>query len=176
MAQPDTTSTSRIPRPSISPRFIPSSNFSNLSLLSESSTGSWERGRVHSNARSPPTHPNLFAEKAAEGSPLRKSHSHVKESSPADGQANLPARLPMRAGPSQHRQQRDGYGFRPASGQTTPTGLGNGSLFSPFVSLPPNGSLEEADNRGDDRDEMDHLPDVRTMDQLRAGVLDELMN
>ena len=63
------------------------------------------------------------------------------------------------------RQQREGYGFRPKSGQTTPTGSSNGPAFSPFVTV--------SGGRGDD-DDMDHRPDGMSMDDLREDIRGEL--
>lgn len=180
MSQSGSNYASRIPRPSGSPKAIPMPNLSNLSLLSESSTGPWERGRMHHNARSPPTQSNMLETKAAEGSPLRPSHPQSKDISPTQ-RPNHPGRMVMPPGSSHYRQQREGYGFRPASGSSTPSGLYSGSLFSPFLDVTPNGSSSRsmqngADDERDGRDEMDHLPDVRSMEQLREEVRSELEN
>lgn len=177
---PSSASASRIPRLSGSPRSIPISNLSNLSLLSESSTGSWERGRMHGNARSPPAHPNMLADKVAEGSPLRASHSQMHGGSRSNGQKDRSTVAVSSSGSMRPRQQREGYGFRPASGHTTPNGSGTASLFSPFSLVNANGSSSRnqtgLNTEREDRDEMDHLPDVRSMDQLREAVRSELTN
>ncbi|KAK4687047.1 GTP cyclohydrolase IA, partial [Tremellales sp. Uapishka_1] len=95
------------------PRPIPTPNLSNLSLLSESSVGSWERGRLHGNARSPPTASQMLPSVGdiGGGSYPTPSNSFTTLTSPP--KIELPARQP-----------REGYGFRPASGANTPTANG----------------------------------------------------
>jgi GTP cyclohydrolase I len=95
-------------------------NMANLSALSESSTGSWERGRQSANARSPPATSvlddayakmrglDIGASAAAPRAPAAASSSTTKEA--------LRVIYP--------RTPREGYGFRPASGASTPTGTG----------------------------------------------------
>ena len=77
------------------------------------------------------------------------------------------------ASPFPPRQARDGYGFRPPSGQSTPTGTASSSTFSPFIPLSA-GSSGFRRNRDDD-DDMDHMPDGRNLDSLREEVRTELV-
>ncbi|RXK36224.1 GTP cyclohydrolase I [Tremella mesenterica] len=208
MSRPN--SASRLPRPISTPpkptRQTP--DYPSLSLLSESSTGPWERGRMHSNARSPPTHLQLaeqlrrHAEPISPRSKLNTTTSsgaiHVSSTkspwpaskpaldrSPAlpkaQGRAKqmLPTSSSMSSkssksstspptsnikSPLQNRQAREGFGFRPKSGQSTPTGSANGAFFSPYVSV----------ESGRSDDEMDHRPDGKSMEELREDVRQEL--
>lgn len=85
----------------------PIPNLSNLAHL-ESSTGSWERGPSNMNARSPPSTSVLEAQMQA----IAVSASPV---SPTSGAG--PSSAPRAIFP---RTPREGYGFRPQSGASTP--------------------------------------------------------
>lgn len=67
-----------------------------MAALGESSTGSWERGRLHGNARSPPEQTRLVGSKALQEVDAKYTRSFSE------------------------RPQREGYGFRPTSGSSTP--------------------------------------------------------
>ena len=137
---------------------------------------------MHGNARSQPEQQNMLADKVADGPSLQKSHSQMKGGSPSDERKKHPSRAVIPSASIHPRQQREGYGFRPASGQTTPTGNGGpASLFSPLGLANTNGSSSRSNQDGsstetDYRDEMDHRPDVRSMDQLWDNVSSELSN
>ncbi|OCF36622.1 GTP cyclohydrolase I [Kwoniella heveanensis CBS 569] len=202
-AKPASPSKSTSASASLSPqsaRPIPTQNLNNLSLLSESSTGSWERGRMHGNARSPPTHPSLLKDGLPLHPPIAGAAGSAKsttttESSgagagaggaytqprpwpasqglsspnPATGRVNFPP------GPHYTRQAKEGYGFRPTSGSSTPTGTGQNQsgLNYPFpMTSSSTGSSRRL--RNDDDDDADHRPDGRTMDDLRSEVRTEL--
>lgn len=75
---------------------IPQKAAENLTALGESSTGSWERGRLHGNARSPPEQTRLVGSKALQEVDAKYTRSFSE------------------------RPQREGYGFRPTSGSSTP--------------------------------------------------------
>ncbi|ORX33740.1 hypothetical protein BD324DRAFT_683933 [Kockovaella imperatae] len=167
-------------------------NLQALSNLSESSTGSWERGHISSNARSPPRHSMLLVDHPPENRDGAADSSASSPSSRVEGppfngesstrQPNLslsnlsldsrarsgPASGPSAQSPLYPRQPRDGYGFRPPSGASTPTGTGSSSNFSPFV------PVSVTSIRYDD-DDMDHMPDGRGIDSLREEVKTELV-
>ncbi|KAK8869615.1 GTP cyclohydrolase I [Kwoniella newhampshirensis] len=181
--RPRSPSASRPSQPPQSARPIPTANLSNLSLLSQSSTGSWERGRMHGNARSPPAHPssilsdgNSFA--AANAAQAGSSEGGGPRPWPVDQSLSEPNPSTGRQtfqpppAPSYPRTPREGYGFRPSSGQSTP----NSTSAAPSLSYPfPNGgSSRRLTSRDDDEDEGDHRPDGRTMESLRAEVREEL--
>ena len=135
---------------------------------------------MHGNARSPPSHSNSHVDKSVNGSPLRPAHPRPKTKDTHQARSQ-PARiaLPSPSSAIHARQQIEGYGFRPTSGQTTPNGSGRGDLFSPFLTVQSNGASssrtrDEVDEEKDERDDMDHLPDPRTMDELRDEVRSEL--
>ncbi|KAL7424200.1 hypothetical protein Q5752_001786 [Cryptotrichosporon argae] len=159
------------------PRAIPLATASNLDLLSESSTGAWERGRMHGNARSPPSVSYLSENLES----LRVRDSHVPAQPHADGREapaapGGPGKIALPRAPSYPRQPREGYGFRPASGTSTPTGPGHfGQLGSAPMSPPqtaeaadePEGSDAEAAREAEATDrEMDE--EVRRV--LRDGA------
>lgn len=239
------------------PQNIP--NLSNLSLLSESSVGSWERGRLHSNARSPPTHSSILssahddarpsslvttmsvasavgklpAQALEEGSKgqstvdastptsaaqqpypdqsqsgkSRTTIEHItgqrtatptpSSTGPASASSTRPTHIDFASQPPAlyPRQAREGYGFRPASGASTPTGYGGpiasgsssssagglgGQLhptipFSPIM-MPSGGQTSSSRATGrDDDDDGDHRPDGRLMEDLRQEVRGELV-
>jgi GTP cyclohydrolase I len=116
---------------------------------------------MSNNARSPPTHPSVLSERAAlkekATSPLQRPTSRLPPSK---------VQMPSAANSAIYaRQQREGYGFRPSSGTSTPTGgAGMGSAFPSFSS-----------GRGYEDDDVDHRPDGRTLEDLRQGVRDELV-
>lgn len=195
---------SRIPQATNSPRPIPTPQLNNLSLLSESSTGSWERGRMHGNARSPPTHPSLLADSLASGAGPQPAtqkawpaNRGLSSPNPATGRQNFP----LAQAPNYQRQAREGYGFRPTSGQTTPTHTGQGAAQFPFTAVNPasggshsNGASPQQPRSSSaapapapvasssrtrrtaerDDDDMDHMPDGQTVEELRKGVRAEL--
>ncbi|WVQ98928.1 GTP cyclohydrolase I [Kwoniella sp. CBS 9459] len=196
-----TTSTSASLSPQ-SARPIPAQNLNNLSILSESSTGSWERGRMHGNARSPPTHPSLLKEglplhppagkaklpesattsttdSSSVGGAAGASYSQprpwpasqeLSRPNPSTGRVNFPP------GPQYSRQAKEGYGFRPTSGSSTPTGThqSHGGLNYPFPMIGSSATGSSRRTRNDDDDDADHRPDGRTMDELRSEVRGEL--
>lgn len=181
-----------------SPRSIPTANLNNLSLLSESSTGSWERGRMAGNARSPPTNSILADSLAAGVAPVAAGVNVVEggnDLSPSSGAKSLrsggaypqpqrpwpadkglsrpnPAtgRVSFPSVPQYARQAREGYGFRPRSGQTTPTTGAEASLTYPF----PSTSSSRVPRPKEDDDDLDHRPDGKSMDELRDEVREEL--
>ena len=160
------------PKSTSAPRAIgPGPNLRALSDLSESSTGSWERGTNVGNARSPPTHPSVLSERAAQKervtSPLNAATgafgidmSNAKTSSHRipPGSISMP---PSSVNTLPPRLATPGYGFRPPSGQSTPT------------TSHTTGFLPSASARRDD-DDMDHRPDGQSMEQLRNGVRESL--
>ncbi|WVQ71871.1 GTP cyclohydrolase I [Cryptococcus sp. DSM 104548] len=160
-----------------SARPIPSQNRNNLDLLSESSTGSWERGRMANNARSPPTRSahlseSLGATSAAPGESGNPrpwpEDKKLSRPNPATGRQAFPT------APHYPRQPREGYGFRPASGQTTPTNPAAGSANYPFPSTSRAGTSLNARQEEDD-DDMDHRPDGKTMAELQGEIREELV-
>lgn len=178
------------------PKAVPTPNLDNLSILSESSTGSWERGRMHGNARSPPTQSNILSGMSPRKSPpgpsaLSKVHAHGA-SIPSPPLSARPSQLDIGApasnafSPLYARQQREGYGFRPKSGTTTPTGAtsasgnGNNSIggigapnqFFPIPGVPHFPAVGNRKQR--DEDDFDHHP-TQTMDELRQDIRDELV-
>ena len=147
-------------------------NLNALSDLSSSSTGRWERGAQTNNARSPPTHPSVLSERAArrdkekQAHPLQFGGSETVPTPPTTANRG-PGQVAMPPGaPIYPRQAREGYGFRPASGQSTPTGLGGNHSFAPFPSM---------GHSRHDEDDMDHRPDGRSMASLQAEVRQELI-
>lgn len=165
------TNTSRLPRPiptTTSPRHVP--NLGNLSKLSESSTGSWERGRMAGNARSPPdttTGPSL-SNLSLNDSP-RQSLGLPRP--PIADRTGSVSKIP--------RPQREGYGFRPKSGQTTPAEPESSQgPFSPVLKPVKTASRPRNDEE-DDEDDDDlrfgyHQPDRISVGDLRQGVKEEL--
>jgi GTP cyclohydrolase I len=94
--------------------------------------------------------------------------------------AGLTARVAMPPKSAQYpRQQREGYGFRPRSGQSTPMEEGAQAPFSPVLNPVKSGSSSAARKRAEeDEDEDDkygyHAPDRISVGELRQGVKDEL--
>ena len=172
MSHPRTSPRSGLPIPTSSRPAPP--NLDALLTLSESSTGAWERGAISNNARSPPTYSSILSDpsKFANTKPIRPSSTSASgpaaSSSGTSGIASSSrGHLPngsTNTSPFSPRQPRDGYGFRPPSGQLTPTGAGS-SGSSPFI--PTSG-------RANDDDDEDHRPDGRNMDSLRQEVREEL--
>ncbi|WWD16121.1 GTP cyclohydrolase I [Kwoniella shandongensis] len=193
-----------------SARPIPTANLSNLSLLSQSSTGSWERGRMHGNARSPPAvQTSLLSEgklpiyhegeqqqlqqqsssDAGAGAPRPwPADQSLSKPNPATGRQTFQPQPQPQApsAPSHPRTPREGYGFRPSSGQSTPNsssvlggGLaypfpnGSSAGFVPAIASASGPSRRITHNDRDD-DDGDHRPDGRTMESLRAEVREEL--
>ncbi|WVN86651.1 GTP cyclohydrolase I [Cryptococcus depauperatus CBS 7841] len=167
---------------------ISAQTLNNLSILSESSTGSWERGKVAGNARSPPSKPSVLAEYHDQGAvslPRREGAQKTQafaSLAPEEGMVGHGAPHPWSAGkdmarsnslagrhsfspvPQYSRQAREGYGFRSRSGQSTPVhSISVGGAY-PFP------------NKRDDEDDTDHRPDGRTMQDLRGEVREELEN
>ncbi|WWC89758.1 GTP cyclohydrolase I [Kwoniella dendrophila CBS 6074] len=180
-----------------SARSIPTANLNNLSLLSESSTGSWERGRMIGNARSPPNsksildnpnglpNPNQNQNQSSSISGGSTDKSNLNKPWPANQELSKPepstGRVkfqPSNDIPHYTRQAREGYGFRPTSGSTTPTiqqsSSSSASSSSQQLNYPfPNVQRPKTQHTVDDDDE-DHRPDGKSMDQLRSEVRDEL--
>lgn len=94
-----------------------------------------------------------------------------------------PNHINLPLAPIYPRQQREGYGFRPASGQTTPTLNQGSSSAEQFGSASTNarGRSRALREGGDDeeekegRDDYDHMPDGQSMDALREGIKGELI-
>ncbi|WWC60910.1 GTP cyclohydrolase I [Kwoniella dejecticola CBS 10117] len=200
----------RTPTVSSSARPIPIANLNNLSLLSESSTGSWERGRMHGNARSPPTATSLLREsgQGLSGAPAPGSSSAAVYGEPTNNinninntnnNSNLNKPWPSDKGlsrpdpstgrvkfqpqpdiPHYTRQPREGYGFRPTSGSSTPTittpaQLSENSHSENNLNYPfPNTQRPRTDYNDADDDGDDHRSDGRSMDELRGEVRSEL--
>lgn len=129
---------------------------------------------MHGNARSPPTHPSILSEdfkpsKSARGpsglsttQPL--SAPSTSKLAQKDGGSPAPSHIEISPNAIYPRHQREGYGFRPTSGSSTPTGS-SASGLSPFVTV---GSSRE-------EDDTDHRPDGRSMESLREEVRGELV-
>ncbi|WRT67330.1 GTP cyclohydrolase I [Kwoniella shivajii] len=176
-----------VPAPTSS-RPIPTANLNNLSLLSESSTGSWERGRMHGNARSPPTQTSTLsaglpgAPGSSNPNPNSTSGSATKPwpanqglSSPVPSTGRVSFQKQVQP-PNYARTPREGYGFRPTSGSTTPThsqaSSHQSNLAYPF---PTSGGQQYGYSQRDrDDDDGDHRPDGKTMEELRSEVREEL--
>lgn len=164
--------TSRLPRPipkATSPKNVP--NLGNLSRLSESSTGSWERGRMAGNARSPPDASTLLADLSLndQAKPQRTNAG--------------PNRIPLgEARSAQYpRQQREGYGFRPRSGHSTPLEEGGQGPFSPILKPVSQAQAPAPAQRSRTEEEEDedekygyHQPDRISVGELRQGVKEGL--
>ncbi|ODO10924.1 GTP cyclohydrolase I [Cryptococcus amylolentus CBS 6273] len=161
-----------------SARPIPTQNRNNLDLLSESSTGSWERGRMANNARSPPTGSAHLPESLASASSPAPAEGGAPRPWPEDKKLSRPnpatGRQAFPTAPHYPRQPREGYGFRPASGQTTPTNPAAGSGNYPFPSTSRAGAGLNAREEEDD-DDMDHRPDGKTMAELQGEIREELV-
>lgn len=138
----------------------PVPNLNNLSRLSESSTGDWERGKPSGNARSPKTSTSV----------LEQTNAKLNDLAIGDSPAQAPRAANVQSGfvpePSQHRAQsplhprlqREGYGFRPASGASTPTG--SQIHQSPLVSALPT----------DDKELEDEEMNTRLNDEVRNAL------
>ncbi|KAL1411090.1 hypothetical protein Q8F55_002040 [Vanrija albida] len=103
-------------------------NMANLSALSEASVGSWERGRQSGNARSPPA-TSVLDDAYAKMRGLDIGASSSPAAPPATAAATA-APTASASSKDAHprviypRTPREGYGFRPQSGASTPTGTG----------------------------------------------------
>lgn len=120
-------------KPKASP--VPVPNLNNLERLSESSTGDWERGRPAHNARSP-TQPSVLdahmrgmnlnktptAPSASQTSPASTARPGAPSSIASVGSTGS-ASGSTRSTNLFPRQAREGYGFRPSSGASTPVVL-----------------------------------------------------
>lgn len=146
-------------------------NLGNLSRLSESSTGSWERGRMSGNARSPPntTSAPSLANLSLRDDGSKPSLGLARPSHTSSGErSSSTTKVP--------RQQREGYGFRPRSGQTTPgdTESSHGP-FSPVLNpVVKNGFTAKDDEDDEDLKYGYHQPDRISVGELRQGVKEEL--
>lgn len=168
MSEPrsNTNSPSRLPRPipkAASPKNVP--NLGNLSRLSESSTGSWERGRMAGNARSPPDSSTLLA-----------NLSLNDQAKPQRSNA-APSRIPLGEGRSAQypRQQREGYGFRPRSGHSTPLDEGHQGPFSPILKPVAQAQRTRTEEEEDEDEKYGyHQPDRISVGELRQGVKEGL--
>lgn len=118
----------KLPTMSESKKGVPIPHLSGLNQLSDSSTGSWERGRTSGNARSPTNTSVLDAQSKLSGMSL--SEKPAGPSSISSTQSNQSSSRPSVLHP---RKPLEGYGFRPASGASTPTG----GLRSPPSGVPP---------------------------------------
>lgn len=113
----------------------PVPNLNNLSRLSESSTGDWERGKPSGNARSPKATTSVLEQAGAQ---LDKLSIGDKPPQAAAARAAhvqtgfVPDAEKRSQSPLHPRLQREGYGFRPASGASTPTGS-HANPLSPSV-------------------------------------------
>lgn len=117
----------------------PVPNLSNLSRLSESSTGDWERGKPSGNARSPKTTTSVLEQTGAQLNKLSIGDKQPQASAAAAARPShvqtgfVPDASQQRSqSPLHPRLQREGYGFRPASGASTPTGS-HANPLSPSV-------------------------------------------
>lgn len=112
----------------------PVPNLNNLSRLSESSTGDWERGKRSGNARSPKTSTSVLEQTSAQFSKLSVGDKSSQAARPTSVQNGfVPEASQQRSqSPLHPRLQREGYGFRPASGASTPTGI-QANPLSPTV-------------------------------------------
>ncbi|TXT13673.1 hypothetical protein VHUM_01040 [Vanrija humicola] len=135
----------------------------NLSALSESSVGSWERGRQSANARSPPATSVLDDAYAK----MRGLDIGASAAAPPPS-ATAAAAAPAAASSSKEaprviypRTPREGYGFRPASGASTPTGTG-AHLRSPAIAAQ---TTDDADLEADEAAE-----DAKLNDEVRNAL------
>lgn len=205
--------TSRAPRPiprsTRQPQASP--NFDNLSALSESSTGSWEKGRLLNSTRSPTSGnmplPDLAKSRLSQSEGIMNidndtSQQQQSSSLSVNAEPIRPNHINLPLAPIYPRQQREGYGFRPTSGQTTPTipppmtgssssqlqlhQPGSSSSSAQFGSASTNARARARQQRGDDdgenedeerdaRDDYDHMPDGQSMEALREGIKGELI-
>ncbi|KAI9637925.1 putative GTP cyclohydrolase I [Dioszegia hungarica] len=163
-----------------------SPNFDNLSALSESSTGSWEKGRLLGSSAPKGSSPLTGTDstsgvgsqsvKAPYAQPGASAQVEAQET-PSSGSASgsmaftepiRPNHINLPMAPIYPRQQREGYGFRPTSGQTTPSA-------SATASASASGSSSQLADEEDGRDDYDHMPDGQSMDALREGIKGELV-
>lgn len=166
-------SNSPLPSPG-KPRAIPSANLSNLSALSESSTGAWERGRQSGNARSPPASVSplhKMSELSISGNGGASSASSTGSTGSGGRRASQFSHRTGLGSPETSYHVREGYGFRPASGHSTPTGSSQPGP-SPFIPYFP--AAEPARRHSTEEDDEDHRPDGRGVDALREEVKEEL--
>ncbi len=149
------------------PRPIPKAREAKLDALSESSVGSWERGKVANNARSPPSAPSILigldSSSDASARPSYKQQDKYVLSSKfphsnvggVGGKVNTRVPPSGSQGPEQKviypRTAREGYGFRPASGASTPTGTSTGHQLGSSLGVGSD-SREEVSNEIDDQE------------------------
>ncbi|GHJ86899.1 hypothetical protein NliqN6_3301 [Naganishia liquefaciens] len=106
---------------------IESSRTERLESIGQSSTGSWEGGRLSKLAKSPVSGGGLVEriaeEQSQEGS--QGGYSETSKPSATSPTADRPQHIPLSQFQStwkeKPRPQREGYGFRPRSGASTPT-------------------------------------------------------
>lgn len=119
------------------------------------------------NARSPPDASSLLADLS-----LNDSNSKLPQKSNA-------ARSPLNEGRSAQypRQQREGYGFRPRSGHSTPLEESGQGPFSPLlkpVTQASRARRDEEEEADDDEKYGYHQPDRISVGELRQGVREGL--
>ncbi|WOO81398.1 GTP cyclohydrolase 1 [Vanrija pseudolonga] len=141
-------------------------NMANLSALSESSTGSWERGRQSANARSPPATSVLDdAYAKMRGLDIGTSAAAPRAPAPAPAPAPAAASSSTKEAPRviYPRTPREGYGFRPASGASTPTGTG-AHVRSPAI------AAQVTDDADVEADEEEAAADANFNDEVRNAL------
>lgn len=140
----------------------------NLDRLSESSTGDWERGRSSQNARSPTQPSTLEAHMKSmrlnKAPAVPSTGAAVKPPAPSSiASAGSAGSASGSAAARSHlfpRQQREGYGFRPASGASTPVPL----------TSPPAGEVEPEHEEGSAEVDAQFNDDVRRALQQPASL------
>lgn len=112
----------------------PVPNLNNLSRLSESSTGDWERGKPSGNARSPKSTTSVLEQTGAQLGKLSIADQAAQGARAAHVQTGFAPESAQQLAhsPLHPRLQREGYGFRPSSGASTPTGS-HANPLSPSV-------------------------------------------
>jgi GTP cyclohydrolase I len=117
------------------------------------------------NARSPPDNSSLLADLSLNDSKLPTRPNAARSPLNEARSAQYP------------RQQREGYGFRPRSGHSTPLEEGGQGPFSPI--LKPVAQATRARTREDEEEDDDerygyHQPDRISVGELRQGVKEGL--
>lgn len=152
---------------------IPIANVKNLNQLSDSSTGSWERGRTSANARSPPnTNAVLSDAQARMGGLSLAAGASDKPVVPGQSAASASAQSASRPTALYPRKPLEGYGFRPTSGASTPTG----GLRSPPSGVPPEEAEADAGFNEQVRLALQPQPEAEaeaTGDEVPAGIADQ---
>lgn len=134
-------SSSASSRPPMEARPIPdSSRTERLESIGQSSTGSWEGGRLSKLAKSPVTSSAMRdrIEEEGEGQGGKVSGDAAPQSTGTQASVDVPQHIPLSQFQStwkeKPRPQREGYGFRPRSGASTPTTPGHFSATNASTS------------------------------------------